>query len=450
MVDKGDQDPHILRLTGGRMKATGEPKGRSREYHKQMTPSSRRDFFRGALALPASWTLFANWANAAPSARGADYWNIVKRQFPLDEKLIYLNAANVCPSSRPVLDRHLEFLRDFHANPSFQNRDKYKPMYETLRAKLAKMLRANADEIAITRNTSEGSNIVVKGIDLKPGDEIVITDHNHPSSNDSWKVRAKRDNLVVRSVPTPIPAQSADELLSAIVKAITPRTRVMAITHLTSTCGLLYPVKQLAEVARRRNIWFHVDGAQTFGALDVNVRDIGCDSYSGSAHKWLMGPLEAGMLYVRADRIASLWPSIVTAGWADDLKGARKFEVFGQRDDARVTAFEAAVDFIQLIGMEQVEARTRELSSRLKQQLTAIPGLQLKTNLQPELSAGVVKFKLARKATGAAYDELYNRYRIAIAKTDSGDAEGLRLSPHVYNSLDEIDQAVAAIKSVAG
>jgi selenocysteine lyase/cysteine desulfurase len=244
------------------------------------------------------------------------------------------------------MDRHLEFLRDFHANPSFQNRDKYVEMRESLRAKAAKMLRVQADEIAVTRNTSEGSNLIVKGIDLKEGDEVIVTSHNHPSNLDSWKVRAQREKLVVRVVPSPVTAAGADELTGSIEKAITGRTRVIAITHLTSTTGVLYPAKEIAGLARRRGVWMHLDGAQTFGALDVDLSAIGCDSYATSAHKWLMGPLEAGLLYVRTGRIASLWPSIVTAGWADDLRGARKFEVFGQRDDPRVVALEASLDCV--------------------------------------------------------------------------------------------------------
>src|SRR5437763_7799221 len=148
---------------------------------------------------------------------------MVQRQFPLADDLVYLNAANVCPASRPVMDRHLEYLRDFHANPSFQNRDKYTAMRESLRAKAAGMLRVSADEVAVTRNTSEGSNIVVKGVDLKPGDEVIITDHNHPSNNDSWRVRARRDGFVVKSLPVPIPAPSAEKLGSDFERAITPR-----------------------------------------------------------------------------------------------------------------------------------------------------------------------------------------------------------------------------------
>ena len=415
-------------------------------------PMLRREFLRGVsatAALPASWTAFAAALQSAHGAESPDaFWRMVKAQFPLEEKRIYLNAANVCPASRPVMDRHLAFLRDFHSNPSFQNRDKYVPMRESLRAKVASMFRASADEIAITRNTSEGSNIIVHGIDLKPGDEVIITDHNHPSNNDSWKVRAKRDGFTVRSVPVTIPARSADELLGGIERAINQRTKAIAVTHLTSTTGILYPVNAIGELARRRGVFLHVDGAQTFGAMRINVREIGCDSYSTSAHKWAMGPLEAGVLYIRTDRIPQIWPSIVTAGWADNLQGARKFEVFGQRDDPRIVALDAAVDFLQMIGITAIENRMRALATRAKTQLADVSNVELKTNTEPALSGGVVKFRLRNIPTKRAYDTLWEKYRLAIAMTPSGDSEGLRFSPHIYNSFEEIDQAVAAVKAL--
>jgi selenocysteine lyase/cysteine desulfurase len=407
---------------------------------------SRRDFFRAAVALPASWTAFTNALRAAGSDES--YWEMVRRQFPLDDDLVYLNAANVCPASRPVMDRHLAFLRDFHANPSFQNRDKYVPMRESLRAKAARMLRVSPDEVAVTRNTSEGSNIVVKGVDLKAGDEVILTSHNHPSNLDSWKVRARRDGFSVKELPVQVPARSADELYSAFEKAVTPRTRVIAITHLTSTTGIQYPAREIAALARKRGIWMHLDGAQTFGAFDVNLQEIAPDSYSTSAHKWLMGPLEAGLLYVRAERIPELWPAIVTAGWAENLKGARKFEVFGQRDDPRVAALESALDFVLLIGMPAVEARMRVLASHTKTQLQSLANVQLKTNMEPALSGGVIKFRLRNVPTKQAYDTLWERHRIAIAMTASGESEGLRLSPHIYNSIDQIDRALAAVRAL--
>ncbi len=416
--------------------------------------NTRRDFFRLA-AVPVAWRAFEAGLQAAAASRLPDagnetYWQMVKRQYPLEEGLLYLNAANVCPASRLVLDRYQEYLRDFQANPSFQNRDKYVAMRESLRVKLGRMLRVSPDEIAITRNTSEGSNLIVKGVDLKPGDEVLITDHNHPSNNDSWRVRARRDGFVVKSLPVPIPAPSAEKLLADFEQAITLRTRVIAITHLTSTTGIRYPAREIAALARKRNIYVHLDGAQTFGALDVDLSEIGCDSYSASAHKWLMGPLEAGILWVREERIPEIWPSIVTAGWTDHLKGARKFEVFGQRDDPRVVALEAAVDFINLIGLPAVEARMQALATRAKAQLHEISAVELKTNLEPGLSGGVVKFRLKNAPTKQAYHTLWERHRLAIAMTPSGDAEGLRFSPQIYNLLEDVDRAVAAVREIAG
>jgi len=416
-------------------------------------PNTRREFFKLA-AVPLTWHAFeaklqAAAASRLPDAGNESYWQMVRRQYPLEEGLLYLNAANVCPASRLVLDRHLEYLRDFHSNPSFQNRDKYVDMRESLRAKLARMLRVSADEIAVTRNTSEGSNIIVKGVDMKPGDEVLITDHNHPSNNDSWRVRAQRDGFTVKSLLVPIPAPSTEKLLADFERALTPRTRVIAITHVTSTTGIQYPAREIAALARRRNIYVHLDGAQTFGALDVNLAEIGCDSYSASAHKWLMGPLEAGILFVRAERVPQIWPSIVTAGWTDHLKGARKFEVFGQRDDPRVVALEAAVDFINLMGMPAVETRVQALATRAKVQLKELSAVELKTNLEPELSGGVVKFRLKNVPTQKAYDLLWQRHRLAIAMTPTGDAEGLRFSSQIYNSMEEVDRAVAAVKEIA-
>jgi selenocysteine lyase/cysteine desulfurase len=385
---------------------------------------------------------------AAPG--NEDYWRLVKRQFPLDESVLYLNAANVCPASRGVLDRHLEYLRDFQSNPSFQNRLKYEPLAERARKKAASLLGVDADEIAFVRNTSEGSCTIVKGIDLKPGDEVVLTAHNHPSNLDSWKIRARRDGIVVKAVPTPVPPRTAQELIDSIAQAITPRTRVVSVTHVTSTTGVQYPAKEIVEVARKAGAWMHLDGAQTLGAIDVNLRKIGCDSYAGSAHKWPMGPLEAGVLYVKRERIPEVWPSIVTAGWSDRLAGARKLEVFGQRDNPRLVALEAAFDFLTLIGMPNVEARMRALAQRAIRGLAELAGVKMKTSLDPRLSAGVVKFELRNLGVKPAYDLLYSRHKMAIASTAEGDASGLRISPHIYNTMEEVDRAIAAVKEIAG
>jgi selenocysteine lyase/cysteine desulfurase len=409
---------------------------------------SRRDLARHAGAwLAAVGALTA--APSSPSANNEDYWRMVKRQFPLEEKLVYLNAANVCPASRGVLDRYFEFLRDFQSNPSFQNRLKYDSLAERARAKAAALLHCSAEEIAFTRNTSESSNTVVNGLDLREGDEIIITAHNHPSNNDSWKVRARRHRLVVKEAAVPIPARSQQQLIDSIAALITPRTRVIAITHVTNTTGNAYPAREIAQMARQKGIWMHLDGAQSLGALDVDLHSIGCDSYAGSAHKWLMGPLEAGLLYVREERTSELWPQVVTAGWSEKVAGARKFEVYGQRDNPRLVAVEAAIDFLQLIGMNHVEARLRTLVAHACRQLAAIPGVELKTSLDPKLSGGIIKFNLRNRATKDVYDAVWERHRVAIAQTPAGAAQGLRFSPHVYNTMEDIDRAVAAVRELS-
>lgn len=418
----------------------------------------RRDFLRqvtGAAFASAAWSALGVRAHATPPARSPqaldDSWTLLRHQFPLEDGLTYLNAANICPASRPVLDRQIEYLNDFHRNPSFQNRDKYKPIYERLRDKLAVFLHASsADEVAILRNTSEGNNLIINGLDFSAGDEIVITDHNHQSNNEAWKMRAKRDGLVVKSVTVNVPAQSHSAIIEEFERLITPRTKMVALTHVTSTTGLVFPVRQIAEVARRRKAWLHVDGAQTCGVLNVDVRALGCDSYTASAHKWMMGPLELGVLYVRSERLADLWPPIVTAGWTHELTGARRLDVVGQREDPRVVAFEAAVDFMQTIGIERVEAHSLALAAHAKRLLSEVSSVQMKSPMAPERSGAVVKFALRNRSTKEAYDTLWQKHRIALAMTTAGDAEGLRCSPHVYNTFEDIERLAAGVRELVG
>jgi isopenicillin-N epimerase len=398
----------------------------------------------------SSWAAMAGVLRAAPSAGDAAneaYWSLVKRQFPLEDGLLYFNAANVCPASRAVLDRHTQFERDFQSDPAFQNREKYGPIRVAAREKVARLLHVTPSEIAFTRNTSESNSTIVHGIDLKPGDEILVSDHNHPSNLVAWEIRARRQGLVVKSLPTPSPAPSTDALVAMFEKAITPKTRVIAMTHVTNVHGLRFPAKAIAELGRRRGIWVHLDGAQSFGALDLDLKDTGCDSYSASTHKWLMGPLEAGILYVRDARIKELWPTLVTVGWSDNLTDARKFEVFGQQDDPRIAGLDAALDFTSLIGIKNIEARVRWLSTYFKEQACQIPTVQLRTNMEPELSLGVVKITTGEANTKKHYDTMWERNRLAISSTAHGDLHGLRFSPHIYNTKDEVDAAIRALKA---
>ena len=398
----------------------------------------------------SSWAATAGILRAEPSAGDATneaYWSLVKRQFPLEDGLLYFNAANVCPASRAVLDKLAMFERDFQADPAFQNREKYGPIRTSARAKTAKLLNVKPEEIAFTRNTSESNCTLVNGLDFKPGDEILLADHNHPSNLTAWQIRAKREGFIVKALPTASPAPNRDALIGMFEKGITPKTRFIGVTHVTNVHGLRFPVKEICELGRRRNIWTHVDGAQSFASMNVDLQDIGCDSYSASTHKWLMGPLEAGILYVRPERIEQVWPGIVTAGWSDNVKDARKLEVYGQQDDQRFAGLDAALDFTNLIGIQNIETRVRYLATYMKEQMKQLP-VEMRTNMEPELSHGIVKITTGEANIKKQYDALWSRNRVAIASTAHGEQHGLRFSAHIYNTKDDVDAAVRALKAV--
>jgi selenocysteine lyase/cysteine desulfurase len=370
----------------------------------------------------------------------------VKEQFPLAPGLVLLNAANLCPSPYPVQEAVFECTRDVDRDPSFQNREKYGTMKEEARAALAGYVGASPDEIAITRNTSEGNNAVVNGLDLRAGDEVVIWDQNHPTNNVSWEVRAQRWGFTVKRVATPQGARSAAELAEPFLEAMGPRTRVLAFSHLSNVSGILLPAAELCRAARERGALTLVDGAQTFGALSLDLRALGCDFFTGSSHKWLMGPKEAGLMYVRAGSMDRLWPSDVGVGWETAVtRGAQKFDNLGQRDDAAVVSMATAAAYHQALGPGAVEARIRYLATAALEALASrFPGVRLHTPSAAELRGGVAVFALPGVDHDALYRSVYRTHRVACAAMH-GEFEGIRFSPHVYNTLDQVEAAVEAV-----
>jgi selenocysteine lyase/cysteine desulfurase len=218
------------------------------------------------------------------------------------------------------------------------------------------------------------------------------------------------------------------------------------VTHVSGISGVRLPVKEICEEARRRGIYSHVDGAQSWGALHLNLKEMGCDSFAASAHKWPMGPKEAGVLFVRKDHIDSIWPSIVAPGWGararTEAKGAAKFETLGQRDDACLAGVGAAMDFHALIGPARIERRVLELATVLKQGLSGIPGVRLTTPLAPELSAGFAIVPFAPNIHKRVYEGLYERYGVAV----SG---GVRICTHIYNTREDVQTAIRGVRELA-
>ena len=398
--------------------------------------------------MPAGWEEKARALSSA-KVRGEAFWQLVKTHFPLRPGLILVNAANLCPSPYGVQQMIFGLTRDIDSDASFQNRDKFFEFKEASRRALAVYLGALPEEIAITRNTTEGNNAVINGLDLREGDEVVLWDQNHSTNNIAWDVRADRYGFHVERVTTPTPPQSAEELIQPFRDALTAKTKVLALTHISNLSGVGLPVKELCRMASERDILTLIDGAQTFGAFQVDLHDIGCDFYTGSAHKWFLGPEEVGVLYVRKERTADLWPTTVGDYWEDIRdRGARKFEALGQRDDATLAAVKKTAEFHHSLGKERIEDRIRELAGLLKQELQKIPGTKLYTPLEPELSGGVVMISLPGIDPIEGFQYLYRRHQIGGAGIE-GRFPGIRFCPHIYNPLDEIDRIVAAVAELA-
>ena len=380
------------------------------------------------------------------AAQDEGYWRLVRAQFALRAGVRPMNAANLCPAPRAVVDRVATTMAELEADVSFQNRAQYDALRERVRERLAAYLAVTADEIAIVRNTSEANNIIVGGVPLARGDEVVLHAENHPTNSVSWDVRAARYGFVVRRVSV-TPEMSAEAMLEQFRAALSPRTRVLSFTDISNVTGIRLPARALCALARERGIHAHVDGAQSFGAFRMNLRDLGCDSYATSAHKWFMGPKEAGVLYVRAERAQAIWPSIVGNGWGDSaetsLRGARRFETLGQRNDATIAGLDAALDFHETIGAAAIETRVLALAAALKEHLGRIHGARLITPVAPERSGGVVIARFGERDHRALYQKLYADHGVAGAATG-----GLRLCPHIYNTLDDVAHAAQAVRKL--
>lgn len=408
-------------------------------------------FLGGAAATLAAPSLLRAQSGlpsgVSPASDDERYWHRVREQFPLNRGLTLMNAANLCPSPYPVQDAVFRYTRDVDGDASFQNRGKFGPLKEEAREALARSVGASPREIAITRNTSEGNNSVVNGLDLGPGDEVVIWDQNHPTNNISWDVRAKRWGFTVRRVSTPFGEEATPEsLMAPFLEALTSRTRVLAFSHVSNVSGTALPAAELCQVARGRGILTLVDGAQTFGALKLDLQAMGCDFFTASSHKWFVGPKEAGLMYVREESQNRLWPSDVGVGWEGaELSGAQKFENMGQRDDAAVVTMATAAAFREAIGASAIEARVRALAGAVREGLRErISGVRFFTPLEEGMSAGVVVFEIPGKDHDAIFQGVYETHRLACAGMH-GDFVGIRLSPHIYNTIDQVELAMEAV-----
>src|SRR5262245_44025260 len=422
---------------------------------------ARRDFLRQVVPVGAAGLvgLKTNWLERVVSATSAvadrpsaeiaadeSYWREIQQAFTLDRTIINLNNGYTCPSPRVVHEALKRYLDISNQAPIHYMWNLLEPNIETVRRKLAAEAGCDSDELAITRNASEALQIAQLGIDLQAGDEVVTTDQDYGRMLDTWDQRARRDKIKVTKISFPVPTTNISELTGRIERAVTPKTKVIHICHITNLTGQLFPVREIARMARAKGILTIVDGAHAFAHFPFALRDLEVDYYGTSLHKWLLAPVGTGFLYVRRENIEKTWP--LTPAAAAKAKDIRKFEEVGTHPAANHNAIAEALAFHQAIGTERKAARLRYLSDRWITQVDKLPRVRILNSRLPNQAWGLSNVSLEGIDVSKAYDHLWSKYRIITAAIKRSDYQGLRVTPNIYTTLYEVDTFAAAIQDL--
>ncbi len=413
--------------------------------------TSRRRFLRTVAAGSAGAALPGSVRPAWPLPEGLDddrYWREVRALFPLSEERVYMNAGGLGPAPYPVLDAVHRMTMEMHrVSEHFHH-----PTFEDAREPAAAFLGADPEEIAFTRNATEGNAIVAMGVPMEAGDEVIFESHAHPGGSLPWLNRQKLHGIVVK-IFEPDPTSAAGNV-ERIRELVSPRTRVIQVSHVTAPTGIRMPVREIARFARERGLYFHVDGAQTAGMIPVDVHDIGCDSFATSGHKWLGGPFETGMLAVRSERLDTVRPVEVGA-YSDDSYAlpdaftyqptAQRYE-YGTRDAARIVGLTTAIGVMNRIGMKRIADRGRDLAADLKRELRKIDGVTVLTPEEGALSASMTTFRSERVAYLDLFNFLMERYSLRARPVSERGVDGVRVSTHIYNSVEDCRLVAEAVK----
>ena len=369
------------------------------------------------------------------------FWRVIRHEYNIADGMTYMNNGTLGPMPRPVIDANMRYLREAAEDPHAL------PSTEPVRQKMAAFIGADPDEVVLNRSTTEGMKQFTAGLDLKAGDEILMSTHEHGGGRDPWRAREKRHGLKVVEVAVPAPPESVDQIVSLFEKAITPRTRVLMVSHISFVTGLVSPIKALAEMAHRKGLLFSVDAAHALGMLDLNMHDYGIDHYSAAGQKWLMAGTGNGVAYFKKDIQDRVWSDMASAN-DNATQGARKYERSGQRNIPSALGMGDAVDFQMTIGKKTVEARVKQLATRVRSGIKDIPGGKVFTPMSPELSAGLTTFSIREVPKAVVTKVLMDKYGIYIPASGFNDFS-CRVSTHVYTMQADVDRFLAGVRDIS-
>ncbi|RMI09798.1 MAG: aminotransferase class V-fold PLP-dependent enzyme [Calditrichaeota bacterium] len=380
------------------------------------------------------------------AATDESFWFEVQQAFTADRSIINLNNGGVSPSPAVVQEAMKRYLDYSNTVPPYTMWRVLEPERESVRARLARYFGCDAEEIALTRNASESLQICQFGFDLRPGDEVLTTNQDYPRMINTFKQRERREGIRLNMFSIPVPAEDPEEIVSRFEAHITPRTRLILMCHMINLTGQILPVKQVVAMARRHGIPVIVDGAHTFAHFDFSAADLDCDYYATSLHKWLFAPHGTGLLYVRRDKIRDLWP--LMAAPEDMTDNIRKFEEIGTHPAANYLAIAEALTFHLGIGPKRKEARLIYLRDRWVNHLKQFDRVRLHTSQKPGLACGIATVQVEGIPSGDLAHYLWHRHRILVTQIKHPEFEGIRVSPSVFTTLEEIDRFTEVMEQV--
>lgn len=374
------------------------------------------------------------------------FWTSIRELFTLDEKVINLNNGGVSPQPLPVQDAHIERYRRSNLAPSYFMWRKVDEEREPLRERLAKLVNVSPEEVAINRNATEGLNTIIFGLDLKAGDEVVLSPYDYPHMLNAWRQREQRDGLKLNYVQLDLPMADEDAIVERYRKAITPNTKVVHITHVINWTGQILPVKRITAMAKERGCEVIVDVAHSFIHLPLDLSDIGCDYAATSLHKWLCAPFGTGMMFIRKEKVGKIWPLLGNhEPQSDDI---RKFETLGTRSFAAEMATHDALDFHETIGQERRTARFRHLRKYWTAQVKDLKGIRFLTPLDDRFAGGMATFSMDGWEAEDIHAHLFSTRGLHTSPVKWEQLNGVRVSPHLYTSEAELDLLVAELREM--
>ena len=385
---------------------------------------------------------------AEESASDEDYWSVIQQAYSVNPNIINLNNGGVSPSPRVVQDALDRYNKWSNEAPSYYMWRILDQGREPLREKLADLAGADPEEIAINRNSTEALNSIIYGLELKPGDEVIGTKQDYPNMINAWKQRMAREGINYKQISFDFPVEDDDIILKKFEEAISPKTKLLHVTHVINWVGQIMPVKKICDLAHSKGIETLVDGAHSFGLLDFKIPDLGCNYFGTSLHKFLSAPIGSGMLWIKKGEAGKIWPLMCNDN--PHTTDIRKFESIGTRSFPIEQAIGEAVNFQNAIGSKRKQERLHYLKNYWASAVKSLPKVKLHTSLNPKYSCAICGISVSGMTAGELDSELFNKYKIHTVGIVWDTISCVRVTPHVYTKIKDLDKLVKAITEIAG